>query len=167
AGQRPHRGADLVGLAPDVAVLEDLHVEPRRQRVHHGDADAVQATGDRVGLAVELAARVQRGEHDLHRRPLLHRVVVHRDATAIVGYPHATVGEQGNVDLVAEAGQGLVNRVVNHLLHKVVQAALASGTDVHPWTFTDCFQAFEDRDRACVVGQVQAPPGRGAPATTQ
>ena len=55
----------LVGLRPDVAVAADLHLEPGGQRVHHGDADAVQAAGHRVGVAVELAAGVQRGEHDL------------------------------------------------------------------------------------------------------
>ena len=81
------RLADRVGLPPDVAVPADLHVQPGRQRVDHRDADAVQAAGDRVGLAVELAARVQRGQHDLDGGPLLDRVLVDRDAAAVVATP--------------------------------------------------------------------------------
>ena len=83
--QRAHRLAELVGLPPDVAVPADLDLEPPGQGVDHRDADAVQAAGDRVGLAVELAARVQGGQHDLDRGPLLDRVLVDGDATAVVG----------------------------------------------------------------------------------
>ena len=89
AVQLPGRGAARVGLGPDVAVLVDLHVKPDRQRVHDRQADAVQSAGDRVGPLVELAARVQRGQHDLDRRAVLDRVLVHRDATAVVDDPDA------------------------------------------------------------------------------
>ena len=50
------------------AVAQDREVEPRRERVDDRDTDAVQATRDLVTLATELAARVQRREHDLGRR---------------------------------------------------------------------------------------------------
>ena len=52
----------------------------------------MQAAGDRVAAATELAAGVQHGQHDLDRRPLLHRVLVDRDAAAVVDDPHAAVG---------------------------------------------------------------------------
>ena len=71
--QRAGHGARVV-LAPDVPVGVDLHVERDGQRVHHGDADAVQAAGDRVGVAVELAAGVQDRHDDLDGGLLLHRV---------------------------------------------------------------------------------------------
>jgi hypothetical protein len=38
--------------------------QPVAQRVDDGDADAVQAAGDLVGVVVELAAGVQDGEDD-------------------------------------------------------------------------------------------------------
>ena len=71
---RPRGLADVIGLPPGVAVPANLYVEPGRQGVDHGNADAVQPAGDGVGLAVELAARVQGGQHDLDRGPLFHRV---------------------------------------------------------------------------------------------
>ena len=67
---------------------------------------------------------MQGGEHYLDRGPLLHRVVVHRDAAAVVGHPDAAVGEQGDLDEVAVAGQRLIDGVVDHLLDQMVQTAL-------------------------------------------
>ena len=112
----------------------------------------MQAAGDRVGLAVELAAGVQGGEDDLDRRALLDRVHVDRDAAAVVAHPHAAVGQQRHVDGVAVAGQRLVHRVVDDLVDQVVQAALAGGADVHARALADRLEALEDRDRAGAVG---------------
>ena len=48
----------LLAVAPNAAL------EPARERVDDGHADAVQAAGDLVGVLVELAAGVQLREHD-------------------------------------------------------------------------------------------------------
>src|ERR1035437_6258595 len=63
--QRGHRYAALVTLAVNLAVAPDLDLQPLAQRVDAGGADAVQAAGNLVTLVVELAARVQDGQHDL------------------------------------------------------------------------------------------------------
>ena len=70
----------------------------RGQRVDDGDADAVQAAGDLVAAAAELAAGVQHGQHDLDRRLALGGDDVDRDATAVVDDPDAAVGQQRDVD---------------------------------------------------------------------
>ena len=85
-GPERDRRARLVGVAdalaaarpgspPSTNAIEyrppsrsDLELEPARQRVHDRDADAVQAAGDLVALAAELAAGVEHREHDLGRR---------------------------------------------------------------------------------------------------
>ena len=56
--QRARLGVGVV-LPPHGAGLVDLDEHLGGERVHHGDADAVQTAGDRVRLAVELATRVQ------------------------------------------------------------------------------------------------------------
>ena len=58
-----------------VAVAVDLDDEPLRQRVDDRDAHAVEAAGDLVAAAAELAAGVQHGEHDLGRALALLRAV--------------------------------------------------------------------------------------------
>ena len=52
----------------------------------------------------------------------------------------------GDVDLAAVAGQGLVHRVVDHLVDEVVQPGLAGGADVHGGPDADRLQPFEDAD---------------------
>ena len=153
--QRRPRDADGVGLGPDVALAVDLDVEPRRQRVDDRDADAVQAAGDLVAAAAELAAGVQHGQHDLDRGLALALDVAHRDAAAVVGDPDAAVGEQGDLDPVAVPGQRLVDRVVDHLGDQVVQAALTGRADVHARALADRLEALEHLDVAGVVGEVR------------
>ena len=142
-----------VFLGPGEPVALDLHLHAGGQRVHHRDADAVQAAGHRVRLAVELAAGVQRGQDDLDGRALLDRVPVDRDATAVVEDAHPAVGHQRHDDRVADTGHRLVDRVVHHLLDQVVEPALPGRTDVHSGALANCFQTLENSDRARVVGR--------------
>jgi hypothetical protein len=102
--QRSYRLGVLIRLPPDVAILADFHLEPGGERVDDRDAHAVQAAGHRIGLAVELSAGVQRRQHNLNGRPLFNRVLVNRDATAIVGHPYPAVGEQDYLDPIGEPG---------------------------------------------------------------
>ena len=59
------------------------------------------------------------------RSAVLDRVLVHRDAAAVVLHPDAAVGKQGYLNVGGKAGQGLVNRVVHNLIDQVVEAPLA------------------------------------------
>ena len=142
-----------VGLLVRLAVAVDLHLEPGGQRVHHRDADAVQAAGDGVGVGVELAAGMQDRHDDLDGGPLLLRVHLDRDAAAVVVDRDAAVGAQRHGDVVGVAGHRLVDRVVDDFLDQVVQAALAGGADVHAGALADGLQALQhgDRGRAVLV----------------
>jgi hypothetical protein len=97
---------------------------------------------------------VQDGEDDLDRGLALALDVVDRDAAAVVGDPHATVGQQGDLYPVAVPGQRLVDGVVDHLGDQVVQAALAGRADVHARPLADRLEALEDLDVAGVVRMV-------------
>ncbi len=56
--QLAYRLAALVGLFPYRAVAADLDLERIRQRVHHGNAHAVQSAGDLVRIRIEFSAGV-------------------------------------------------------------------------------------------------------------
>src|SRR5699024_9327443 len=116
---------------PAVALPAHLGHEAGRERVHHGDADPVQTAGDRVAAAAELAARVQDGHDHLDGGPALGRMDVDGDAAPVVDDPQTAVRLQHHVDPVAVAGERLVDRVVDDLVHEVVQSSLPGRSDVH------------------------------------
>jgi hypothetical protein len=120
----------------------------------------VQATGDLVAVVVEFAARVQDRQHDLGRR-LPARVPIDRDAATVVDDGDRPVDVDGDVDLIAEAREGLVNGVVDDLVHEVMKPGRAGRPDVHRGALPDGFETFEDLD---LVGGVVVDVGRSAMA---
>src|SRR6185437_13458146 len=63
------------------------------------------------------------------------------------------VGVDDDLDVVAIARERLVDRVVEHLEHHVVQpGAVGRVTDVHPRPFTNGVEALQDLDARGVVG---------------
>jgi hypothetical protein len=151
-GDVAQRDAAGVVLRPDEAVAADLDVQVLRERVDHGDADAVQAAGHLVAAAVaELAAGVQHGEHDLEGGPALLLHDVDRDPAAVVGHGDGGVRVDDHRDGVAVTGQRLVDGVVDDLVDEVVQAAHAGRADVHARALADGLEALEDRDVLGVV----------------
>ena len=76
--------AALVGLLPYFAVAPDFQIEPIGERVDDGNAYAMQAAGNFVGVAIEFAAGVQDG-HDHFGGGLLFRGMhIHGNAAAVV-----------------------------------------------------------------------------------
>jgi hypothetical protein len=116
----------------------------------------VQAAGYLVAVLVELAAGVQHAHDDLGGAALGLVLVVHldadRDAAAVVGDRDRVVGVDGDDDVVAVAGQGLVDGVVHDLEDHVVQAGAVGGVaDVHAGALAHRFQPFELLDAGFVV----------------
>ncbi len=147
-------GDTAVGEAvpPDEALLLDLDVEARRQRVHDGGADTVQTTGDGVGTTAELSTGVQDGEHDLDRRLVgVRRVRVDRDAATVVDDAHTAIREHRHEDRVGVTGQCLIDGVVDDLVDQVVESSRPGGPDVHAGALAHGFEAFEDLDRIRTV----------------
>ena len=112
----------------------------------------MQAARHLVAFAAELAARVQDGQDDLDRR-LAALVHVDGDASPIVDDGDAVVLFDRHVNMVTIAGQSLVDRVVNHLVDEMVQAALRRAADVHARALSYSFQAFQNLN---LIGAVVA-----------
>jgi len=143
----------------DLALAAHHQAQHGAQRVHAAHAHAVQAAGDLVAVLVELAARVQLGQRDLGGRALGLVLVVHLhaggNAAAVVGDGDRVVGVDGHDDVVAVAGQRLVDGVVDHLEDEVVQPGAVRGVaDVHAGALAHGLKPFEDRDRAFAIAGV-------------
>ena len=139
-------------LGPHESIPPNLGVEPDGEGVHHRDTDAVEAAGNLISAGVELPAGVEGAEHRGQRRLARLGVAIHRDAAPVVHNPDPSIGEEGHIDLGAEPGHGLVDRVVDHLPDQMVEAAEDGGPDVHPGSATDRLETLQDSDVLCVVG---------------
>ncbi len=151
-GQRRERVAvaELHGVL--LAVAPDREFEPGRERVHNRDADAVQAARDLVGVLVELSAGVELGHDDLGRRDAFAFVDVGGDAAAVVAHGAGAVRIEDDGHLPGMASQRLVDGIVDHLVHHVVEAGAVVGVaDIHARPLADGVEALEDLDRIRVV----------------
>ncbi len=173
-----HLGAAPVGRAPELleaalgnAALErlpielaagrDLDLEPLRERVHHGDADAVQAARGLVDLGVELAAGVERAHHHFEGGLLREfRMRIDRDAAAVVGDGEVAVGLKLDLDEGRVAGERLVHGVVDHLGEQVMERLLVGAADIHAGPPAHRLEAFQHLDVVGGIGVAVAVAGR-------
>ena len=137
--------AALVALLVDLTVAPDFEIERLRQRVDDRDADAVQPARHLVAVVVELAAGVQHREHDFGGR-FAAGVPIDRNAAAVVDDGHRSVDVNGDVDLIAEAGERLVDGVVDDLVDEMMQPGRPGRADVHRGPLADGLQPLEDLD---------------------
>ena len=135
-----------------LAVAPDGELEPSRQRVDHRNADAVQAAGNLVRVLVEFSAGVQLGHDDLGGGNAFTLVDVDRDAAAVVAHGAGTVGIERDHDVLGEAGQRLVDGVVDDLVDHVMQAGTVVGVaDIHARPLAHGIEPLEHLDRFGVV----------------
>ena len=78
-------------------------------------------------LAAELAAGVQDGVHHGDSGQTGIGLNVHGDAAAVIGDLNDIVLQDLDLDVVAVAGQRLINGVVHDLVHQMMQTALTGG----------------------------------------
>ena len=150
-----------IGLLPGKSVAPDFEIEFFAERVHAGNADAVQSAGNFVGRRIELSAGVQLGHHDLRGGNFFAVDVHHVDgnAAAVVDDRDGVVEVNGDVDLVGVTGERFVDRVVHDFVDQMVQSHLAGRADVHGGTFAHRFHAAEHFDGVGVVVAVASVDG--------
>ena len=134
------------------AAAAHLQLKVERQRIDDRDSHSMQAAGHLVAIMVELAAGMQSGQYDLSGRNLLFGMGVDGNAPAIVRDGDGIIEVDRQADLVTEAGQGLVDRVVHHLLYQMMEPCRSGGADVHGGPFLNRLEAFQDTDLLGCVG---------------
>ena len=92
-----------------LAILPHVYLQALGKRVDHARAYAVQAAGNLVALAAELAARVQDGQAHFHRGSPKLGVDAHGKAAAVVMHLAGAIAVQGDADIAAKASERLVD----------------------------------------------------------
>ena len=111
----------------------------------------MQASGNLIAPAAELAARVQHGQADLHRGTVHLRMQIHGEAASVIENAGGTVGVQRDGNIGAIARQRFVDGVIYDFINQVVQAAHVGRPDIHARAFSDGLQTLKHLDLRCVV----------------
>ena len=140
-----------------LAIAPDGQLQPFRQGVHHGNADAMQPARDLVGVVVagvlEFAAGVQLGHDDLGGGNPLLGVDAGGNAAPVILNRDRAIGVQLDQHQIAMPGQRLVDGVVGYLEHHVVQArAIVGIANIHAGALAHRVEALEDLDRIRAIG---------------
>ena len=145
-----------VRLPLPVPVMENLpfslhlDIHPLREGIDNRGTDTVKAAGCLVGIAVELAAGMERREdHALRRDTLL--VHADRNPSSVIADRAAAISVQRHIDSGAVPGQVLIDRVVDNLIDQMIQSAAGSTADIHARSSPDRLQSFDDLYGTCVV----------------
>jgi hypothetical protein len=106
----------------------------------------VEAAGDLVALAAELAAGVQLRQDDRQCRQSLLGDHVHRNARAGVSDGDRVVRVNRHLDEIVASCQSLVDGVVDDFVDEVMKAPRTRRPDVHPGSQTDGLEALQNGD---------------------
>ena len=140
------RNTQVELLVVDMPVLTDFDFEPVRQGVDDGGTDAVETAGDLVSATAELTAGMEDGQNDRDRGNAQFLVDTDGDASTVVADFDDVPGQDVHFNVCAEAGQRLVDGVIDDLIDQMVESAGTGRTDVHTGTHPDRFETFEDLD---------------------
>ena len=137
-----------VSLLPGETVAPDFQFELFAERVDATYSYAVQSAGNFVGVAVELAASVQRSHHYL-RGGNLFAVDIHVidwNAASVIDHSDGVIEMDCNFDLIGVTGERLVHRVIHDFVDEVMQAEFAGRADIHGGALAYGFHAAKDFD---------------------
>ena len=134
----------MEGHVVRLAVTIHFDVQSGAQGIDHGGAHAAQATDGVIRRIAELGTGVQFGQ-TTPRRTGWFSVPCPPGCLAIVRDFHGTIGVQGDHNVVAEAGQGLVHGVVDDLPQAVHKPLRVGGADVHARTLAYRIQAPQEQ----------------------
>ena len=130
-----------VGLLINLAVSFDLRFSPDAEGVDHGHPDAVQSAGHLVCRMIKFTAGMQGAKHQFQRGNLFRGMHFHRNSPAVVLHRDGTILKQDHFNSVAVPGQGLVNTVIDNLIHQVMQTAFPGIAYIHGRSFSYAFKA--------------------------
>jgi hypothetical protein len=155
--QRRHGIA--VGKAHPVflAIAPDRQFQPFGQRVDHRNTHAVQPARDFVGVVIagvfEFPAGVELGHDHFGGGNALFGMDAGGDAAPVVFDRDRAVGIEFDQHQIAMPGQRLVDGIVRHFEHHVVQArAIIGVADIHAGALAHGIKALEDLDLIGAIG---------------
>ena len=94
---------------------------------------------------------MQHGKHHFKGALVLLFMHIHGDTAAIIHNSYRIILVYRNFDMSAKSGKGLIYRVINHFINKMMQAFYTDIADIHGRTLAHCLQTLEHLNVARTV----------------
>jgi hypothetical protein len=94
---------------------------------------------------------MESGHHDFCGWAFLEWVLTNWNAATVIDHSDAAVLVDEDRDFLAEAGYGLIYRVIHDFVNEMMQAIGSSSPDVHRRSLSNRVEAFEHLDRTRVI----------------
>ena len=114
----------------------------------------MEASGDLVCVVVELTSCVELGKNDFQSALSFSWMYVYGDTSSVVLYSaYFAMLAMFKIDLyvIAESSHCFVDGVVQYLIHQMMEAVYACGSDVHSGPLPDGFKPLEYRNARRIV----------------
>ena len=135
----------------DHRVVFDFEIEFLAERVHAGDAYAVQSAGNLVSGGVEFSSSMQLGHDDLRRGDALIFVDIDRNTATVIDYRDRIVVVNDYVNFRGKTRHRFIYGIIDDFIYEMVQTRITGGSDIHGRAQPYCFEAFKDLDAAGIV----------------
>ena len=150
--KRPRGNAVFKGDAPYVPIAAHLGFHSCGERIDNRHTHAMQPSRHCISTIAEFSTGVQDRHNHFDGGFVFGRMFVDRDAAPIVTHPQSAVSQNRHFDVVANAGESFVDRIIDDLVDTMVKPSFTRRTDVHARTLTNRLESFEDCNRRGVVG---------------
>ena len=132
-------------LAVKLLVARNLNHQFGGKRVHHRNANTMQAARSRIGFVGKLTAGMER-RHDDFKGTLfgVFGVRVDWNAAAIIGNADPIAGHEFDLDSVGMAGDRLIHGVIEQFGHQMVERTLIGAANIHAGPPADGFKALQN-----------------------
>ncbi len=76
----------------------------------------------------------------------------YRDTHAVISHRNRVTVMQCDQNVITAPSQRLVNRIIHHLINKVMQGTAVCATDIHPWPQPDMLHRLQLLDIFLCIG---------------
>src|SRR6266849_10896435 len=115
----------------------------------------MQPAGDSISPLIEFPSSMKLCQDDLGGRYAFCGMNLGGNSSPVVYYRDAIINVEGDVDVVAVAGQSFIYGIVDDLENEVMETSLGRISNVHPRSLAHSFETFEDFDLARSVVLVE------------
>ena len=136
------------------AVTINIGFELFTERVYNTDAHAMQTAGHFVCLIVELTASMENGQYYFKGAFAGLFVDIDRNTNTVIFDRTTSINMDPNNDLIATAGQSLIDRVIKNFIDQMVETAGLGVSYIHIRTLANGLKPFEHLDITGIISLV-------------